>query len=219
MIKLSPSLLAVDFVNIKSELHILKSYGIDQLHFDVMDGAFVPSISFGMPFISSIRKHTDMFFDVHMMVEEPERYIKDIVDSGADGITVHVEACTHLDRTLSLIRGFGKKVGVALNPATPLILLDEILPYVDMVLIMSVNPGFGGQKFIEYTVRKISRLSDIRDNNDLDFSIQVDGGVNQENLSDVIEAGADNIVIGSGIFQGDTSTNIRLLKGIIEESE
>lgn len=219
MITLSPSLLSIDFINIKSELDVLKSCGIDHLHLDVMDGAFVPSISFGMPFITSLRKHSDMFLDVHMMVEEPQRYIEAMVEAGADGITIHAEACMHLDRTLEQIRSFDKKVGVAINPATPILLLDEVLPHIDMVLVMSVNPGFGGQQFIPYTRQKISRLSDIRENNDLKFSIQVDGGVNSETLGDVLEAGADNIVIGSAIFSGDTFANIKLLKGIIEESE
>lgn len=219
MIILSPSLLAADFVNLKSQLDILKQSGIKNLHLDVMDGMYVPNISFGVPIIKSLNKHTDMFLDVHMMVEAPERYIDAMIEAGADSLTLHIEACRHLDASLERIRKAGKKAGIALNPATPVLLLDEILPFVDMVLVMSVNPGFGGQRFIEYTKKKIERLKNIKENNSLSYSIQVDGGVNQENIADIIEAGADNIVAGSAIFSGDISDNIRLLKGLIEERD
>ena len=219
MIILSPSLLAADFVNLKSQLDILKQNGIKNLHLDVMDGMYVPNISFGVPIIKSLNKHTDMFLDVHMMVEAPERYIDAMIEAGADSLTLHIEAYKHLDTSLERIRKAGKKAGIALNPATPVLLLDEILPFVDMVLVMSVNPGFGGQRFIEYTKKKIERLKNIKENNSLSYSIQVDGGVNQENIADIIEAGADNIVAGSAIFSGDISDNIRLLKGLIEERD
>lgn len=219
MLTLSPSLLAADFVNLRSQIDILKLNGIRSLHLDIMDGMYVPNISFGPPVIKSLRKYTDMFLDVHMMVEAPERYIDDMIYAGADSITLHIETCRHLDSALEKIRKSGKKTGVALNPATPVLLLDEILPFVDMVLVMSVNPGFGGQQFIEYTKRKIERLKAIKSDNALSYSIQVDGGVNKENIADIAEAGADNIVAGSAIFSGDISDNIRFLKGLLEERE
>lgn len=219
MVTLSPSLLAADFVNLRSQIDILKLNGIRSLHLDIMDGMYVPNISFGPPVIKSLRKYTDMFLDVHMMVEAPERYIDDMIYAGADSITLHIETCRHLDSALEKIRKSGKKTGVALNPATPVLLLDEILPFVDMVLVMSVNPGFGGQQFIEYTERKIERLKAIKSDNALSYSIQVDGGVNKENIADIAEAGADNIVAGSAIFSGDISDNIRFLKGLLEERE
>ncbi|EHI55850.1 ribulose-phosphate 3-epimerase [Johnsonella ignava ATCC 51276] len=219
MVTLSPSLLAADFVNLRSQIDILKLNGIRSLHLDIMDGMYVPNISFGPPVIKSLRKYTDMFLDVHMMVEAPERYIDDMIYAGADSITLHIETCRHLDSALEKIRKSGKKTGVALNPATPVLLLDEILPFVDMVLVMSVNPGFGGQQFIEYTKRKIERLKAIKSDNALSYSIQVDGGVNKENIADIAEAGADNIVAGSAIFSGDISDNIRFLKGLLEERE
>lgn len=219
MVTLSPSLLAADFVNLRSQIDILKLNGIRSLHLDIMDGMYVPNISFGPPVIKSLRKYTDMFLDVHMMVEAPERYIDDMIYAGADSITLHIETCRHLDSALEKIRKSGKKTGVALNPATPVLLLDEILPFVDMVLVMSVNPGFGGQQFIEYTKRKIERLKAIKSDNTLSYSIQVDGGVNKENIADIAEAGADNIVAGSAIFSGDISDNIRFLKGLLEERE
>ena len=214
---LSPSILSADLSNIKTQLDLLKKMSIRNLHVDVMDGAFVPSISFGMPYIKSLRKHTDLVLDVHMMVEEPDRYVEEMCKSGADIITVHAEACKHLDRTVNHIKSFGVAVGVALNPSTPIVMLDEILPFIDMVLVMSVNPGFAGQAFIPYTVQKIARLRHIKKDNKLDFSIQVDGGVNAETLPIVLEAGADNIVAGSAIFNGDIVENINLFKGIMEE--
>ena len=219
MLTLSPSLLAADFVNLRTQIDILKLNGIRSHHLDIMDGMYVPNISFGPPVIKSLRKYTDMFLDVHMMVEAPERYIDDMIYAGADSITLHIETCRHLDSALEKIRKSGKKTGVALNPATPVLLLDEILPFVDMVLVMSVNPGFGGQQFIEYTKRKIERLKAIKSDNALSYSIQVDGGVNKENIADIAEAGADNIVAGSAIFSGDISDNIRFLKGLLEERE
>ena len=170
-----------------------------------------------MPYIKSLRKHTDLVLDIHMMVEEPDRYVEEMCKSGADIITVHVEACKHLDRTVNHIKSFGVAVGVALNPSTPIVMLDEILPFIDMVLVMSVNPGFAGQAFIPYAAQKIARLCHIKKDNKLDFSIQVDGGVNAETLPTVLEAGADNIVAGSAIFNGDIVENINLFKGIMEE--
>ena len=214
---LSPSILSADLSNIKPQLDLLKKMSIKNLHVDVMDGAFVPSISFGMPYIKSLRKYTDLVLDVHMMVEEPDRYVEEMCKAGADIITVHAEACKHLDRTVNHIKSLGVAVGVALNPSTPIVMLDEILPFIDMVLVMSVNPGFAGQAFIPYTAQKIARLCHIKKDNKLDFSIQVDGGVNTETLPTVLEAGADNIVAGSAIFNGDIVENINLFKGIMEE--
>lgn len=216
---LSPSILASDLIDLKPSLDVFKKTAVKNIHVDVMDGFFVPSISFGMPYVSSLRKHTDLVLDVHMMVDEPDRYVEDMYKAGADIITVHLEACKHLDRTINHIKSLGLAVGVALNPATPIVGLDEILPFVDMVLIMSVNPGFGGQAFIPYTAKKIARLDQIRRDNKLDYTIQVDGGINTETLPIVLEAGVDNIVAGSALFNGNLAENINLMQGIIEEYE
>ena len=183
--------------------------GADYIHIDVMDGIFVPSISFGLPVISSIRKITDKPFDVHLMIEEPVRYIKEFVSAGADIITVHVEACKHLNRKIQTIKEAGVKAGVVLNPSTSLRELDYVLEYVDMVLLMSVNPGFGGQKYIENVTEKIKELRKIADERNLDFEIEVDGGITLENASKVIEAGADVLVAGSAVFNGDKEKNIK----------
>lgn len=208
---LAPSLLAADFSDLKTALHILKEEGISYLHLDVMDGNFVPSISFGMPVIKSLRGISDLIFDVHMMVEDPARYIKDLKDAGANRISVHYEADKHIDRTLNLIKGLGLKAGIVLNPATPISVLENILPLVDFVLLMSVNPGFGGQKYIEYSTDKIKALADIRKTLGLHFEIQVDGGICLDNIEMVVAAGADNLVAGSAVFQGDIAKNIREL--------
>ncbi|MDR0925685.1 MAG: ribulose-phosphate 3-epimerase, partial [Hungatella sp.] len=176
MLKLAPSILAADFKILGQQVSEVAEAGAQYIHLDVMDGAFVPSISFGMPVIGSLRGCTDRFFDVHMMVEEPGRYVNDIKEAGADLICVHAEACTHLDRTINQIKEAGLKAGVALNPATPLSVLDLILPEVDMVLIMTVNPGFGGQKFIPYTLDKVRALRRICRERNLQTDIQVDGG-------------------------------------------
>jgi ribulose-phosphate 3-epimerase len=189
------------------------------IHLDVMDGAFVPSISFGMPVIGSLRGCTDRIFDVHMMVEEPGRYINDMKEAGADLICVHAEACNHLDRTINQIKEAGLKAGVALNPATPLSVLDFILPEVDMVLIMTVNPGFGGQKFIPYTLDKVRALRRICRERDLETDIQVDGGVTCDNVRELIEAGANVFVAGSAVFKGNAAANTKAFLKIFEEYE
>ena len=204
----APSLLAADFSKLREEIQEVESYGAEYLHLDVMDGNFVPNISFGAPIISSIRKHSNLVFDVHLMVENPDRFIKDIVDAGADVITVHAEATKHLNRTIQLIKSYGKKVGVALNPSTPLDVIKYDLKDIDMVLIMTVNPGFGGQAFIEGMLQKIRDLRSI----DSNIDIQVDGGINNKTSKLVKEAGANILVAGSYLFKGDYKQKIESLR-------
>ena len=204
----APSLLAADFSKLREEIQEVESYGAEYLHLDVMDGNFVPNISFGAPVISSIRKHSNLVFDVHLMVENPDRFIKDIADAGADVITVHTEATKHLNRTIQLIKSYGKKVGVALNPSTPLDVIKYDLKDIDMVLIMTVNPGFGGQAFIEGMLQKIKDLRSI----DPNIDIQVDGGINDKTSKLVKEAGANILVAGSYLFKGDYKQKIESLR-------
>lgn len=204
----APSLLAADFSKLREEIQEVESYGAEYLHLDVMDGNFVPNISFGAPVISSIRKHSNLVFDVHLMVENPDRFIKDMVDAGADVITVHAEATKHLNRTIQLIKSYGKKVGVALNPSTPLDVIKYDLKDIDMVLIMTVNPGFGGQAFIEGMLQKIRDLRSI----DSNIDIQVDGGINDKTSKLVKEAGANILVAGSYLFKGDYKKKIESLR-------
>ena len=205
---IAPSLLAANFFDLSSQLELLKKGDIEVLHLDVMDGMFVPSISFGMPVISSLRKSVDFFFDVHMMVENPERYIEDFYKSGVNGITIHFEACKHIDRCISHIKSFGLRSGIAINPATPVSLLQNIISEVDMVLIMSVNPGFGGQKFIPYSLDKVRELSKLRNEKNKNLIIQVDGGVGVDNIKELSDAGVDEFVAGSSVFKGDILKNI-----------
>ena len=216
---LAPSILAADFKKLGQEVELAAREGAQYIHIDVMDGMYVPSISLGMPVIQSIRPCTDHFFDVHMMVEEPARYAEDMKKAGADMLCVHQEACRHLDRTLSLIKSLGMKAGVALNPATPVETLDCILDQVDMVLLMTVNPGFGGQKFIPYTLEKIRRLRSMLDERGLKTDIEVDGGISLLNVREVMDAGANVIVAGSAVYGGDTAANIRAFLKIFEEAE
>ncbi len=206
---LSPSLLAADFSRLAEDIRNVEEAGAQYLHLDVMDGAFVPSISFGMPVIQSLRKNSNMTVDVHLMIEDPNRYLDEFAAIGADILTVHAEACTHLDRTIQKIHQLGKKAGVALNPATPLSVIEWVLPEIDMVLLMSVNPGFGGQKYIPYVTDKIRALRAMVDGRGLETDIEVDGGVSLANVSSVLEAGANVMVAGSAVFRGDAAENVK----------
>ncbi len=217
MIKLSPSILSADFSQIGEEVKRADAAGADYIHIDVMDGIFVPSISFGIPIIQSIRGITKKVFDVHLMIEDPGRYIEDFAKAGADILTVHAEACVHLDRVLQQIKDCGCKAAVALNPATPLQTLEYVLDKVDMVLIMSVNPGFGGQSYIESSTEKIRRLKEMIAGKGLDIDIEVDGGIKPDNVQKVIAAGANVIVAGSAVFGGNIEEKIQLFKEKFEE--
>ena len=200
MVKIAPSLLSADFGNLQTELEKLEKAGADYIHFDVMDGNFVPNISFGTPILKSIKNRTNLPFDVHLMIKDPDKYIEDFVKAGASIITVHQESIYHLDRTIEYIKSFGIKAGVSLNPATPVQVIKHVLGKVDVVLIMSVNPGFGGQKFIEYTLDKIKELKDLQIEKGYEYIIEVDGGVNADNARRIKEAGAQMLVAGNGIF-------------------
>ena len=214
---LEPSVLSADFAVLGEQVALLKDLGITSLHYDVMDGTFVPSISFGMPVLKCLRKITDQELDVHLMIVEPDRLVQAFREAGADMLTVHAEACTHLDRTVMHIKQLGAKAGVALNPATPLSAVEEILPELDMVLLMTVNPGFGGQKYIPYCTDKIRRLRAAADRVNPGLMIQVDGGVNKSTIRTVLEAGADRIVAGSAGFEGDIPANTGALLEVIRE--
>lgn len=215
-IVLSPSLLAADMGHLAQELQTLEECGIKALHIDIMDGNFVPNIAFGSDQIKMLRSLTTMKFDVHLMIVKPERYIQSFADAGADAITVHPEACTHLHRTLQMIKATGRTVGVSLNPATPIEVLEYMYELVDRVLLMTVNPGYGGQKNIVAMNKKIEQLAAAKEAGKYSFEIQVDGGINKENIKAVIAAGARNIVIGSALLQrGKTKENIADYQNII----
>ncbi|MBW9151820.1 ribulose-phosphate 3-epimerase [Clostridium estertheticum] len=213
MIKIAPSILSADFSRLGEHIKQLDACGADMIHIDVMDGMFVPNISFGTPIIKSIRKLTRLPFDVHLMIEEPSRYVEEFVHAGADIITVHYETDRHIDRTINYIKSFGVKVGVALNPATPVALIKHLISNVDMVLIMTVNPGFGGQKFIEYCSDKVKEVRELANIYNKDIMIQVDGGIDESNIHGVVSSGANVIVAGSAVFKNDDiEKNIKKLR-------
>ena len=203
---IAPSMLAADFSNLAHDIALVNQSDADWFHLDVMDGVFVPNISFGMPVIKSMAKHTTKPLDVHLMIVEPDRYIKTFADLGADVLTVHVEACTHLHRSLQSIKAKGMKAGVALNPHTPVASLSHIIADIDLVCLMSVNPGFGGQSFIEATYEKVRELRTLIDENKVSTLIEIDGGVTNQNASQLVAAGADVLVAGSYVFSASDPT-------------
>ena len=214
MIKIAPSILASDFANLGRDIQSLTTWGADWVHFDVMDGQFVPNMSFGPPILSAIRPLTKLPIDAHLMVENPSRFIPWFIQAGADIITIHVEAERHLHRALQQIHEAGRKAGIVLNPGTPAFAAKELLPYCDLVLVMSVNPGYGGQKFIPESVEKIAELRNMIDARNLATEIEVDGGINPETAKLCIDAGATVLVAGSAVFQaGNPADMIRALRG------
>ncbi len=215
-IEIAPSILSADFAHLAREIEKVENAGANLVHLDVMDGHFVPNVTIGPPVVKSIRKITRLPLDAHLMIEKPERFLDDFIQAGVNWLSVHVEADAHLDRTLSHLKANGIKAGVAINPGTALSSLDQILPMADYVLIMTVNPGFGGQKFIPYTLKKVRRLRDSIVSNGYPTRIEVDGGIGPDNLHDVLTAGAEIIVAGSAIFssQKDASVAVKELKGI-----
>ncbi|AZI22780.1 ribulose-phosphate 3-epimerase [Chryseobacterium taklimakanense] len=210
---IAPSLLSADFGNLQRDIEMLNRSQADWFHVDVMDGRFVPNISFGFPVMKTVREHAKKFVDVHLMIVEPEKYVEEFINQGADLVSVHYEACTHLHRTINLIQDRGAKAGVVLNPSTPVLMLEDIISEVDLVLLMSVNPGFGGQKFIENTYKKISETKDLILSNNSTALIQVDGGVNVDNAVKLFDAGADVLVAGNAVFSSENpEKTIELLK-------
>ena len=213
---LAPSILSADFCELGRQIEEIGNAGAQYVHIDVMDGVFVPSISFGMPIVSCVRPRTDMFLDVHMMVTKPERYVEEFVKCGADSVTIHVEACDCIEETLKKIRSLGAKAGLAINPGTP---VAELLPYmdmVDMVLVMTVNPGFGGQAYIPECTDKIREVRAIINERGLNVNLEIDGGVNIDNLQMNLEAGANVIVAGSAVFKGDITENTKAFLEIMQ---
>lgn len=217
---IAPSILAADFSDLSQQIRYAEMGGADWIHCDIMDGRFVPNISFGPAIVKAVKKITKLPLDVHLMIKEPEKFIKDFVEAGADYITVHQEEVVHLNRVVEMIKSLGAKASVTINPATPLSLLDDIIEYVDMVLLMSVNPGFGGQKFIESSLRKITSLAETRKMRGLNFLIEVDGGIDSSNIEKISKAGSDVFVAGSSIFKsGNISAATVELKNLINKNE
>ena len=216
MFEIAPSILSADFTRLGEEIASVKAGGASVLHVDVMDGHFVPNITIGLPVVKSIRKGTDMTIDTHLMISEPGRYAVEFVNAGADMVSVHVEADAHLQRTLTAIRDAGAKSGVAINPATPIEALTEALAYADFILLMSVNPGFGGQKFIPTMLDKVRRLKEMIYSRRLPVRIEIDGGVDQSNIGEIVEAGAEIIVAGSAVFGDGNATES--VKRLIEKA-
>lgn len=214
MIKIAPSILSADFARLGEQVKEAEAAGADWIHVDVMDGHFVPNLTIGPPVVRALRAITDLPLDVHLMIEKPERYLVDFVRAGASGLTVHVETCPHLHRTIQQIKGLGVRAGVTLNPATPLVSLEEILPEVDLVLVMSVNPGFGGQSYIPSSTTRIARLRGMLDEIGSPAELEVDGGINPDTVATVVEAGATVLVAGAAIFNDRASVgeNVRLLR-------
>lgn len=204
MALVAPSLLSADFLNLERDCKMLDESEADYFHLDVMDGRFVPNISFGMSVIKQLRKTTSKFFDVHLMIVEPEKYAEEFKQAGANGLTVHLEACVHLHRNLQQIRSLGMKTGVAINPSSPVMLLQDVIKDIDMVCLMSVNPGFGGQSFIEHSLQKIKELKNLITNSGAHTKIEVDGGVSVDNAAQIVAAGADVLVAGNAVFSSES---------------
>lgn len=216
---ISPSILAADFSDIVTALDEIRESGTDYVHVDVMDGMFVPNISFGPKFVKDMRKHSDLIFDVHLMIEEPERYIKQFADAGSDIITIHHEATRHTHKAISEIKALGLEAGIAINPGTSVSSISAILPFVDYVLVMSVNPGFGGQSFIEESANKVAELCELRDNEGYNYLINIDGGISEKTIKSVASAGVDMIVAGSAFFSSpDKKGFVENMKRLAEEA-